>query len=262
MRLYYEIAVRSFRRATTYRSSYIAGLLTNAFFGAVLSFVYLGIYGAGGSVAGFSVRDAVTYVWVMQSLISVGAGWLPWELGNTIRSGEVITDMSRPWSFYGYWLSRTLGERAFNLLVRGSLTYLIGIRYFETRIPSPTEALAFVAAVLLGMLVSFPFTFIMNLTAFWLIDSSGVAMIANLLLSFFSGFLLPLAFYPAPLAAIANILPFRAIAGLPGQIFLGQVSGTALGGALLFQASWAGALTLLALLMQRTAMRKVIIQGG
>src|SRR5262245_9108370 len=72
MRLYYEIAVRSFQRATTYRSAYIAGLLTNAFFGAVLSFVYLGVYGSGGSVAGMSAHDAVSYVWIMQSMISIG----------------------------------------------------------------------------------------------------------------------------------------------------------------------------------------------
>ena len=43
MRLYYEIALRSFRRATTYRSAYIAGILTNAFFGALRSFVYIAI---------------------------------------------------------------------------------------------------------------------------------------------------------------------------------------------------------------------------
>ena len=56
MRLYYEIALRSFRRATSYRSAYVAGIITNAFFGALLSFVYIGVYGAGGSVGGFTLR--------------------------------------------------------------------------------------------------------------------------------------------------------------------------------------------------------------
>ena len=71
MRLYYEIALRSFRRATTYRSAYIAGVLTNAFFGALRSFVYIAIYGAGASVAGFSVSDAISYSWATQALISI-----------------------------------------------------------------------------------------------------------------------------------------------------------------------------------------------
>lgn len=63
-------------------------------------------------MAGFTLQDAISYTWVTQSLISVGAGWLvSRDLMNTIRSGDVITDLSRPWSFYGYWLSQSLGER-------------------------------------------------------------------------------------------------------------------------------------------------------
>ncbi len=36
MQLYFAIARQSFRRAIAYRSAYVAGLLTNAFFGALL----------------------------------------------------------------------------------------------------------------------------------------------------------------------------------------------------------------------------------
>jgi len=263
MRLYYEIALRSFRRATTYRSAYIAGVLTNAFFGALRSFVYIAIYGAGGSVAGFTLNDAISYTWVTQSLISIGAGWIiARELTQSIKSGDVVTDLARPWNFYGYWLSQSLGERGFNMLLRGSLTYLIGVLYFGAHIPTSGEALGFAAAISLALLVSFAFSFLVNLTAFWLIDSSGVMLIANVVLQFFSGFLLPLAFFPAPLATLARLLPFQAITGLPAQVFLGQISGAALLPTLLLQAFWALALGGLAALALRAAMRKVVIQGG
>jgi ABC-2 type transport system permease protein len=103
MRLYWEIARRSFRRATTYRAAYLAGLITNAFFGALFSFVYLAVYGAaGGPVAGYGVQDAVSYVWITQSLISVGAAWITQDLAESVRTGDVVSDMARPWSFYGY----------------------------------------------------------------------------------------------------------------------------------------------------------------
>src|SRR5918912_1761825 len=153
MRLYYEIAVRSFHRAMMYRGAYIAGMLTNAFFGALMSFVYRAVYAAGGTVAGFTVEDAVSYTWTTQSLISVGGAWLSMEIMETIRSGEVVTDLSRPWNFYGYWLSRTLGERIFNLMVRASLTYAVGVVFFDARLPSAPEALAFAVALCLAMLV-------------------------------------------------------------------------------------------------------------
>jgi ABC-2 type transport system permease protein len=264
MRLYWEIGVRSFRRATAYRSAYIAGLLTNAFFGAVFSFVYLAVFAASDQpvVAGFSVREAVSYVWITQSLISIGAGWISWELADTIRSGDVITDMARPWSFYGYWLSKSLGERVFNLLVRGAFTYLIGVLYFGAIVPDAAQLAAFAATIALAMLVSFAFGFMLNLVAFWLLDYSGVAVISSILLQLFSGFLVPLAFLPAPLQTVAALLPFRAITSVPAQTFLGQLSGTALLGALALQFFWVLAMTGAALFMLRYAVRKVVIQGG
>ncbi len=262
MRLYYEIALRSFRRATMYRGAYIAGLLTNAFFGAVMTFVYRAIYAAGGTVAGFSMNDAVSYTWVTQSLISIGGAWITGELMSTIRTGEVVTDLSRPWSFYGYWLSRTLGERAYNLLVRASLTYLIGIFLFGARVPAPGDVLAFAVAMGLAMLVSFSLSFMVNLSAFWLVDATGVMLIATTVQLFFSGFLLPLAFFPPALAAVAHALPFQAITSLPAQVFLGKIGGAELGGVLLLQLFWAVVLAMAALLVQRAAMRKLVIQGG
>ena len=262
MRLYYEIGLRSFRRAAAYRGAYFTGMLTNVFFGMLMTYVYRAIYAGGGTVAGFTMQDAVSYAWVTQSLISIGGAWLQWDINQTIRSGEVVSDMSRPWNFYGYWLSRTLGERAFNLLLRASLTYLFGVVVFQAYVPSPEEALAFGAAMSLATLVSFSLGFIVNMTSFWLVDNTGVMSIANVLLLFFSGFALPIAFFPAWLQAIAYVLPFRAITSLPAQVFLGKITGMEFAWALLLQLFWALALGAAALLVLRAAMRKLVIQGG
>jgi ABC-2 type transport system permease protein len=114
----------------------------------------------------------------------------------------------------------------------------------------------------LALLVSFALSFIVNLTAFWLVENSGVMVIANLLLGFFSGFLLPIDFFPPQLAMAARLLPFQAITGLPAQIFLGQLTGPALIEALLLQAFWVVVLTGLAALLLRAALVKVLVQGG
>jgi ABC-2 type transport system permease protein len=210
-----------------------------------------------------SLNDAISYAWTTQALIAVGAGWITTtEISTSIYTGDVVTDLYRPWSFYLYWLSRSLGERVFGLLFRSSLTYLIGVLYFGARVPTPADLLAFAPAIALSMLVSFGFSFIVNLSAFWLIDGTGVILLANVLISFFSGFLLPIAFFPPALQSLARALPFQAITGLPAQILLGQLKGPALAEALAVQLAWAGALTMLALAAQAAAMRKVVIQGG
>jgi ABC-2 type transport system permease protein len=263
MRLYLAIARRAFQRATTYRSAYIAGIITNAFFGALLSFVFIAVYDSRDEVAGLTLNDAISYVWATQSLISIGAAWITSvEISQSIRTGDVITDLMRPWSFFLYWLSRSLGERVFNLLVRGSLTYLIGVLYFGARLPAPVDLLAFIPAVLLAMIVSFAVSFCVNLTSFWLLDNSGVILLVNVIIQFFSGFLLPIAFFPPILQTIARALPFQAMAGLPTQIVLGQIPPDQVGPTLLLQLVWAVLLIGGCFLVQAVALRKVVVQGG
>lgn len=262
MRLYYEIAIRSLRRTSMYRAAFVAGTLTNAFFGAVRCFVYIALYGNGGSVAGFTLHDAISYTWLTQALISVGAGWIMRDVATTIRSGDVVTDLIRPWNFYGYWFSRSMGERVFNLLLRGSFTYLAGVMFFDAAIPSLPAFLAFASAILLALPIIFAYNFMVNLSAFWLVDDAGVWLIGSVVLSFFSGFLIPLNFFPPAIAAIAHLLPFQAITSVPAQIFLGQIQGTALWQAFGLQIFWALVLTGSALLVLQVAVRKVVVQGG
>ena len=262
MRLYYEIARRSFRRAAVYRSAYLFGMVTNAFFGALLTYMYRALYTSGGGVAGWTVEDAVSYTWTTQSLISIGGAWISFDIMGTIKTGEVVTDLSRPWNFLGYWLSRSLGERAYNLLLRASLTYLVGIVAFGARIPSPAKLAAFLVAMMLAILVAFAFSFIINLSGFWLIDATGILYMANIVLMFFSGFLVPLAFFPPALQAIANVLPFQAITSIPAQIWLGKIPAGALLATLSVQFGWAVVLMAAASIILHFAMRKVVIQGG
>jgi ABC-2 type transport system permease protein len=263
MTLYWAVAVRAFRRAATYRGAYLAGIITNAFFGALICFVYLALYADGGRVAGLSAQDAISYTWTTQSLISIGGAWIvSTGIAQSIRTGDVITDLTRPWSFYLYWLSRSFGERAFNLLFRGAFTYLIGVLYFAARLPTPADLLAFLPTIVLAMLISFAFSFLVNLTAFWLLDNSGVVLLSNLMLTFLSGFILPVAYFPPALQALVRALPFESITGLPAQIFLGQLAPDQIARALATQAAWAVAMTALALAAQAAAMRKVVVQGG
>lgn len=262
MRLYYEIAVRSFRRAMQYRSAFIAGMLTNAFFAAVRSFVYIALFAAGNKVAGFTLDTAISYVWITQSLISIGGGWLAMDMATTVRSGDVITDMSRPWSFYGYWFSRSIGDRGFNLLLRGSTTYVVGIMLFHAHIPTPAALLAFTISVLFALVISFAISFLVNLAAFWLLEISGLVLVVNTVQMFFSGFLIPIDFFPPQLAAFARALPFQGISGLPAQILLGQLHGFGLLAALLNQLVWSIVMTAVAFSLTQLAMRKVVVQGG
>ena len=124
------------------------------------------------------------------------------------------------------------------------------------------DALAFVASVVLAVVVSLAFRFLYNAAAFWLLDYRGISNIAITVSLFFSGMILPLQFFPFWLKALAHALPFQSIIQVPIDVYLGKHHGLSLIGALALQAAWAVALLALADAALRAGTRKLVIQGG
>lgn len=265
MRLYLELARRSFRQLLTYRGAALAGIFTNAIFGVMIASVYLALYqshdgGAETIVRGWSAEQTVTLVWINQALLMTVFMWGWWEVIRTIQSGEIVMDLLKPMDFFAYWLSRDLGRAAAHFLIRGIPTFAIGVIFFDLVYPdSVLRAIAFLISVLLAVIVSFAFRFMLNLAGFWVMDYRGISYLSMAIINLLSGFLIPLAFFPTPLRVVSEILPFRAIIMIPNEIYLGQIDPF-LG--LLFQSAWIVAMVFGARWLLAKGERKVVVQGG
>lgn len=266
MRLYLAVARRSFRRYSTYRAATIAGVFTNTVFGFILAYTYLALWDARPQLGGYDATDAVTYVWLGQSLGMVGGLWgggFREDLAERIRTGDVAIDLYRPIDLQIWWLASDLGRALFHLLARGLPPTILGGLVFQIALPtSPWRWLAFFLAVLLGAVVSFGINYLFVLTGFWLVDVRGPLQIAGILALFFSGMLLPLNIFPGVLGTIATALPWSSALQIPADIFLGKLQGGDLFGAFLFQAVWAVVLLGAGRLLGSFATRKVVVQGG
>ncbi len=265
MRLYLELARRSFRQLLTYRGATLAGIFTNGIFGVMIASVYLGLFrsqsgGEEGIVRGWSAEQTVTLVWINQSLLMTVFMWGWWEIIRTIQSGEIVTDLLKPLDYFSYWLSRDLGRAAAHFLVRGIPTFAIGAIFFDLVYPdSLIRSIAFLVSIVLAVIVSFTFRFMLNLAGFWVMDYRGISYLSMAIINLLSGFLIPLAFFPTPLRVVSEILPFRAIIMIPNEIYLSQIH-PALG--LLFQGVWIVAMVVGARWLLAKGERKVVIQGG
>src|SRR5437773_12551225 len=96
LRFYLEVARTAFRRQLIYRWANLAGLLTNIFFGSIFSYVVIALFAVRPHVVGYDVRDTLRYTWLVQSIVMIVLtfGW--YDLMLTIRSGAVISDLSKP----------------------------------------------------------------------------------------------------------------------------------------------------------------------
>ncbi|TIC86515.1 ABC-2 family transporter protein [Nocardioides sp. GY 10127] len=260
------MATRSFRRYSTYRAATLAGLFTNTVFGIINSFVLLAVWRANPTAGGYDASDAVTYVWLGQSIIMVVMLWgggTPSDLTERIRTGDVTIDLHRPAPLLAWYLSADVGRAVFHLLARGVVPTVVGALLFDLRYPAgPGTVVAFAVSVGLALLVSFGLRMLVASASFWLLDAQGVQQLGSLLAVFLSGLTLPLVLFPGWFGELARALPFAALLQVPADVWLGQLTGPALFRGLGFQAGWAAVLLAAAHVTLRRAERRVVVQGG
>jgi ABC-2 type transport system permease protein len=235
-----------------------AGVFTNTIFGFIQAYILLAVYRHRHVVGGYDPADSVTYVWRVQALLMTVQvfGWQ--ELAVRVRDGSIATDLSRPIDPQRYWLAYDLGRAPYHLLFRGVAPFALGALLFRLHYPSATAALLFVVSLVLAVVVSLGFRFLYNLPAFWLLDIRGVVLLVVSVSLFFSGAIVPLAYFPGWLKALADALPFAAILQTPVDVWLGKAHGRQIG----LQLVWAVVLFALGRIVLARATRKLVVQGG
>lgn len=263
VRLYLETMRLSYRRYRTYTAATLAGLVTNGFFGMVRSYVFLALYRERPVAEGYDLLDALTYVWLTQSLIMPVLMWGWLEIAQTIRTGDIASDLSKPFSYFGYWLSRDLGRAAYHVLYRSVPTVLLGALLFDVRAPERLHTwLLFAVSVLLAVVLGFCVRFIINVSGFWATDVRGMNNLALVAVNFLTGFIVPLEFFPPAVRGILEILPFAGMISIPINVWLEHAVGWEALGLLLRQAVWTVLFVLACQLMLQAATRKLVLQGG
>ena len=263
VRLYWELAVRGFQRTAMYRTAAISGAITNTFFGFLRAYVFIALYEARPEAGGYSLSDALTFTFVTQGMASLVELWAWWRIAETVQTGQVATDLSRPFDYQLYWLAQDYGRALHQFLLRSLPPFFIGMIAFDVRLPpDAVHWLALVPSLGLAITVSFGWRFCLNLTTFWWMDYRGAAGIASLVAMLLSGFLVPLAMFPDSVRTGIYLMPLASMVAIPIDVFLGKLNGWDLLGALSLQAFWALAMLWIGRIVLGAALRKLVVQGG
>lgn len=263
MRLYWELAVRGFQRAAAYRTAAISGAITNTFFGFLRAYVFIALYEVRPDAGGYSLQDALTFTFLTQGMAALIEMWSWWRIAETVQTGQIATDLSRPFDYEFYWLAQDYGRALFQFFLRSVPPFVVGMIAFGAALPPDAILwLALVPSLVLAVTVSFAWRFCLNLTAFWLLDYRGVAGMSNLVAILLSGFMVPIAMFPDSIRTVVYVLPFASMVAIPIDVFLGKLRGEELAAALVLQAFWAVAMLWFGRLVLAAALRKLVVQGG
>jgi ABC-2 type transport system permease protein len=263
-RALFALAGAGFRRYSTYRQATFASTFTNCVFGFLRCYVLLAAAAATGQAGGYDRGQLVLYCWASQGLIGVVLLWGWTELGDRIRTGDVVADLLRPIHPVVSYLAVDLGRAAYASFIRFVVPVTVGAVFFSMYVPRRLITYPlFAVSVLLGVVVSFGVRYLINATGFWLLDVRGVVVAQTLFVSLFAGLTFPLHFLPGWLTWLIWVAtPFPSIMQAPLDVLVERGPAGDLFAVVAGQLGWAVAVLLACRLVQARAERRLVVQGG
>ena len=113
--------------------------------------------------------------------------------------------------------------------------------------------------MLLGVIVSFAIRFLLNCTAFWLLDARGTIAVWGVASGVLTGLVMPLPWFPAWAQTALWWTPFPALMQSPIDVFTERGDPFAV---LAHQLVWAVLLLLLGRLVLARGARRLVVNGG
>ncbi|HAA25789.1 MAG TPA: ABC transporter permease, partial [Ruminiclostridium sp.] len=142
------------------------------------------------------------------------------------------------------------------------IAFLVPEPYRMTLPPDAVYLLLFLISAFLALCVVVAFSMLMYISLFYTLSPTGVRLFVAVISDFLAGGIVPLPFFPAPVRAVAEWLPFAAMQNMPLRIYSGNIAGTDALAGIALQIFWLAALLSVGRLMMSRALKKVIVQGG
>jgi len=211
----------------------------------------------GGELAGYDVVALIWYIAAAQAAHLGPRTRTIEEVGDEIGSGTVAVQMLRPVSVVGLRMSSELGEA----VVRVAAAAVVAAPFLLLTVGAPHSvpaAAVALPAALLGCTVSIAAQHAFGGIAFWLLDARSTWFLWSKLVFLAGGLLLPLELLPAGFANIARVLPWAAMAYVPGRIAAGHLDWWLIGS----QVVWLAISLVLAVGVFSFGERRLQVVGG
>lgn len=271
VRPFISVFAARFLMTLQYRSAAFAGLVTQFWWGAIMTMWLAAFYAGGRGNPSVTLADVISYIWLGQAFL----GLLPWnvdpEIAAMMRSGHIAYERLRPVDTYLFWLARAAAWRAAATLLRAVpliataalLLPMIGLGDWALR-PPPT-ILALVAFLLSGMAMlalSAAVTTLLNISVVWTISGQGIVALTTSLVLVLSGQIVPLALFPDWAQTALLVQPLAGLADIPRRIYCGNLTGAWVPIAIGLQIFWSLLFVWVGRAFMERTMRRIQVLGG
>lgn len=239
-------------------------------------FLWFAVYknssnGMNSVINGFTFKEMLSYL-VMINIFNFVAfdGNTLFTINDEIKNGTIAMSFTKPISYRMRFIADNLGAVSVQFMTFGIPAFtaayiifgLIGFINFTSVWSFLFYLLFFFIATLLATLINDTINYIFGVLCFYTSSGWGLNQIKTVIVSFLSGTLIPLSFFPGAFKNIVNILPFAGMAQNPVLIMLMKVDYIECLKIIGLSLFWYIVLEIFASLLFNHASKKVTVQGG
>ena len=205
----------------------------------IFYYIWAAVFKDKEIINGISKEQIVTYIILGRIISSQFSNGVNMKIAEMIHEGRIGIELLRPIDFQLYMYFTRIGEFIYSMLMNGIPIVVMTSLFFGILPPSSTCNLAFfIISLFLSVNILFLIEFWIGLLSFFTLNVYGVHFLKEALVSFLSGALIPILFFPSWLKTVVNYLPFKDIVYTPLSFYLGIVPSKNVLSVLGIQISW------------------------
>lgn len=268
LKIYMPFALNELKRNLAYKGAFYLFIFISMFGSFIQYFLWMAIYGSSdnATLGGLSRDEMIIYifmVYVTSSLVMITIS--DWVSDDVVK-GTVAMNLIKPIDYRMSLIARAFGQVIYRFLSPGVFIW-IGLEIYKVTVLNlPVTSIYNIILFLISCIMSFficvLFDFCFGMVAFFTTYIFGMLMAKEALLSFLTGQLIPLSFFPLVVQRIFDFLPFSSMVYTPVMIYLGKYSGAELSFVLLRQAVWVVLLYVLGNLIWKKVTKRLVVLGG
>ena len=215
MSRYLAVTRAGFMLGIVYRFTFIFTLVGNVIYLGVAYYLWSSIFKHSDVIRGMTFNETFLYVGLGSSVFVLLKTYTDWFIHGDIREGTIANYLIKPVDVGTYYMFSSMGLFLFNTTVITIPTFLLLAFVFKVHFVLGPGLLLFPISLFLAFLIIFHIDYFVGLFGFYTESVWGLSTTKEIIITVFSGALIPLQFFPDTLQKILLRLPFQAIFHTP-----------------------------------------------
>lgn len=215
------VAMVTYKEWAAYRTHSMVSIFVGPVYFIIQYFIWTAAYGNKQEINGMNLKQMIIYFGASTLIGYLTMDFADWNLQMLIRTGKFLTFALRPINHRFFAFSQKVGHRFLGLIFEFIPCYIIFTFLFRVNMV-PKHIVWTLLSIFLAFLMNFYVHYILGMTAFWFVQSSGIRRVFDLLSGVFSGVFIPLVFFPQAVQKVLFFLPFPYMSYVPAMVFTGR----------------------------------------